>query len=547
MRHLIVAAMTVTSLTACDLYWDSKPDPCSDIKYDYGADALPSQGRINPYTGSCEFGSSPNPCYDGGGLRPEASPVPQQDWPSCDSQCTGLIETDCLKTPACRANYTDNGNGNDDLSRPAFDKCTAVAPSGPVHNRQACSSMDAYTCSLHDDCSSIYSTNGLRDGGPEADAITTRFLRCADEAIATGCYSNADCGPGYDCTADTECLPPPDCKPGDACPPVCYGRCVKTEVVQCDPQSCPTGTVCVIACPDPGMGLPGTNVDGSCSIQCIPEQNSCAVVDCAEGFECVEKCQLCPPNADCSGEYLCRAECVPVNPVSCDQIACEQGSHCEVNCWADPDGGNGAPGDRPMDGCSVQCVPDQVISCANVLCGPGTHCEERCNACDPIPGGPPCAGQCEVACVPDGIDPGTCDSRQIACDALPPSCPVGTVPGVRDACWTGFCIPLADCGPLDPGTCGDALCDSLPPACPAETVPGVRNGCWSGYCIPQNQCGGGTESCEALTTESACTGRADCTPVYTGSDCTCFPWGCSCETTTYARCQTGDVMPPAPR
>ena len=51
------------------------------------------------------------------------------------------------------------------------------------------------------------------------------FAACASESFQ-GCYSDEECGSGFDCTADTECLPPPGCGPGDTCPAVCYGRCV---------------------------------------------------------------------------------------------------------------------------------------------------------------------------------------------------------------------------------------------------------------------------------------------------------------------------------
>ncbi len=45
-------------------------------------------------------------------------------------------------------------------------------------------------------------------------------------------------------------------------------------------------------------------------------------------------------------------------------------------------------------------------------------------------------------------------------------------------------------------------------------------------------------ACETLTTEQACTSRADCTPVYDGYDCTCYPDHCECQTQTFARCET---------
>jgi hypothetical protein len=46
---------------------------------------------------------------------------------------------------------------------------------------------------------------------------------------------------------------------------------------------------------------------------------------------------------------------------------------------------------------------------------------------------------------PGSGDPGTCDSSGVRCNSAPPQCPSDTVPGVLDACWSGYCIPVADC------------------------------------------------------------------------------------------------------
>ena len=43
--------------------------------------------------------------------------------------------------------------------------------------------------------------------------------------------------------------------------------------------------------------------------------------------------------------------------------------------------------------------------------------------------------------------------------------------------------------------------------------------------------------CEAAISEMACIARADCIPMYEGSDCTCGPNGCECQTLTYDRCE----------
>ncbi len=96
---------------------------------------------------------------------------------------------------------------------------------------------------------------------------------------------------------------------------------------------------------------------------------------------------------------------------------------------------------------------------------------------------------------------------------------------------------------LDPGICDQSgvACNVAPPACPANTVPGVRDNCWSGYCIPTSACPPGPPvACEAITDETTCKQRsADCTAVYEGMNCTCDPSGaCTCESETFARCET---------
>lgn len=44
-------------------------------------------------------------------------------------------------------------------------------------------------------------------------------------------------------------------------------------------------------------------------------------------------------------------------------------------------------------------------------------------------------------------------------------------------------------------------------------------------------------ACSTLTVEADCVARADCDPIYTGSDCTCDRNGCTCKTEVFASCQ----------
>ena len=138
-------------------------------------------------------------------------------------------------------------------------------------------------------------------------------------------------------------------------------------------------------------------------------------------------------------------------------------------------------------------------------------------------------------------------SRQIHGDGM--RCNAGEVclspPGCEDspdgfidcdaACY-GYCVP--DDTP-DPGNCsGEVFCDALPPACPADTLPGIKDGCWTGYCIPLAQCEDLPIACAEIGNESQCIDRADCTPLYEGGDCTCDELGnCECTDLHFVACR----------
>lgn len=215
----------------------------------------------------------------------------------------------------------------------------------------------------------------------------------------------------------------------------------------------------------------------------------------------------------------CAAE-APVYP-SCLGSDCAPGYHCEEQCYGSDDPGT-------MSTCQAVCVADS--SCLAALCAPGTVCVERCTYDE--------NGTlvCTPDCVDTGEDPGSC-TGQVACDALPPACPSGTTAGRRNGCWSGYCIPNNQCTWGDPGECGgEVSCITGEPDCPAGTTPGLRDGCWTGYCIPTSSCP--APACETLTTEATCDARSDCMPVYTGTNCTCYPSGCTCETLTWNRCES---------
>jgi hypothetical protein len=263
----------------------------------------------------------------------------------------------------------------------------------------------------------------------------------------------------------------------------------------------------------------GTN---SSFTYCAPEpaafclnNSECGADAYCDSSVCYQKpCPSCPNCGTCAD--TCYGICVP-NLAKCEDVDCMSGTHCEEQCYST---------DTKMY-CEPVCVED--TSCANVDCFPGTTCAEVCGD----------DGNdnwtCHATCVPDH-NPGECTGSVWCLLPDPPACPTGTTPGIRDGCYTGYCIPNAQCTTKDPGECsGDVFCLALPPQCPTGTVPGVQNGCYTGYCIPQSSCG--PVPCETMTSESACLSRTDCKPIYTGDNCTCTANGCSCEDLTYARCE----------
>jgi hypothetical protein len=364
-------------------------------------------------------------------------------------------------------------------------ECWGTAPSGP--DEVECWNLDAWSCSAHDDCIAIYQTR-YPDSGRQ-------FSQCAPEPEPQYCGPDGSCPIGSHC----EYRNPTDCKEDAPCPPYVEAVCVPDPSTCYSDQDCPSGYECTSdteCLPPPGCDE-GMGCEPVCYGKCVPRDNACAAVDCMPGYTCVEQCT--EPSPD--GEPRCEAVCVPVQ-----------------------------------------------TTCDATDCGPGYHCEEQCYPCDPGPNGGMCdPNACQPVCVPNP-DPGECYS-DVLCDSLPPSCPEGTLPGISNGCWSGFCIPVEDCTPRDPGTCtGEVACDAAPPACPEGTVPGIAGACWSGYCIPVWACGDQPVlTCEELGDEAACVERADCAPIYEGGDCTCRPDGsCTCNEWRYSRCETTAVPPPMP-
>jgi hypothetical protein len=155
------------------------------------------------------------------------------------------------------------------------------------------------------------------------------------------------------------------------------------------------------------------------------------------------------------------------------------------------------PGDLREPACIggfLRCESEGKSCASEADCGPN----ERCNAAE--------------VCLPN------------------PSCDPG---GACDQACYGVCLPD---DPGGPGDCyAPVTCDAAPPLCPPGTTGGIRNGCWTGYCIPLDDCES-KPACGAITTEMTCIARTDCAPLYEGVGCTCTATGCTCADWVFTSC-----------
>jgi hypothetical protein len=155
------------------------------------------------------------------------------------------------------------------------------------------------------------------------------------------------------------------------------------------------------------------------------------------------------------------------------------------------------------------------------------QCESIGSGCDP------CAGGCPAE---PALDWATC---QGACDTLTESQCLA-----NDTCHAGYldsafwgCFDLPPSGAMTGGGCtglDDQTC-SEHPDCVSDYSDGGSGSAYAQYsaCAPTTP----LPACSTLTTAATCTARADCEPIYDGSNCTCTPSNCTCQTETFDHCQ----------
>jgi hypothetical protein len=242
MKRHVGLVLSLSLVSGCE--WFGGNDPCV---IPLGADeaAFPAPQVRNPWTGRCEDqnpGGPGNPCDD----QPQPTPLTEgspgsgapdpawQDWAVCDDFCETLDEATCMNADGCRAAYMDScpPGADCELAPLEFIGCWGVAPSGPIRGGD-CSILDAYSCSLHDDCSPVHT---IRDDGSYGD-----FTYCIAEPLPCGvpeptperrdpysgeCVSVGGCG-GFEapiqeldwalCDSGCEVLGEDECRAADGC------------------------------------------------------------------------------------------------------------------------------------------------------------------------------------------------------------------------------------------------------------------------------------------------------------------------------------------
>ncbi|MDQ3366288.1 MAG: hypothetical protein M3680_12755 [Myxococcota bacterium] len=253
---------------------------------------------------------------------------------------------------------------------------------------------------------------------------------------------------------------------------------------------------------------------GSCYSQCEAlDENSCLVTSgCRAAYTEFQNDDRVPEFRGC----WATAPSGPVQGGGCvglDAHACSRHDDCSAY-YIEPNWST-ARLSPPLTSEFSRCAPENVgAACTgNQDCNPGERCtagQEECSTnpnCDPTGA---CTDECWGHCVPSStcttVMCGPNSHCEETCNGT--TCTPTCVPDVS-GCLAATCAPGYEC---------------------VETCTGTTGNCQIS-CVPDT-------ACEALPTQLACSTRSDCTEVFLGDDCTCYPGYCECNVLTYDRCET---------
>lgn len=230
------------------------------------------------------------------------------------------------------------------------------------------------------------------------------------------------------------------------------------------------------------------------------------------------------------------------------------------NCaWQGPDCPTSQPTGQPPGGFECTDSSDCAAGCycQNGLCeeagfctqdsdcGMGYVCNEDRSSCEPGTPQPTTCNydnECQTGeyCAPDHTCTATC---VCADDETAIAGGYGWCDETRSTCLPGQ-DPAGSCG-------GEATCTTAQPNCPSGSVPTLIDGCWTGQCTDYAACDV-APSCSHINDSTNCLARsADCSPVYSGLNCT-KPGGgacqegdtdCTCTSFVFASCRDRTASP----
>ncbi|CAD6191693.1 unnamed protein product [Caenorhabditis auriculariae] len=303
------------------------------------------------------------------------------------------------------------------------------------------------TCTPIDPCDGFSCPNGTACRVNSGQPTCTPIDPCDGFPCRDGFACRVDsgipyCAPTGNCSTTT-------CPEGQFCRETPAGpRCFESPS-PCKPNSCPSGTVCILLTDDTFKCMPINGTD--CNSYCCPRGFKCKMVNdkpvCEEGPPQPCGNTTCEPPNRCirrNGE----SQCVPpTGPGSCEQLNCTSGECAYVLVCIG-------------EACHIEprCVTGPPPSCDLVKCEDGYECENTRNGPRCVPINPcstkkcPAGQECRIrrgrpVCVPDREGPVTCDDI---------NCPTRFCVYIR-RCFAGVCRRRPYCR-IDPPTCRNINC-----------------------------------------------------------------------------------------